>query len=266
MCDRKVWLHLLKQTAHFSKQKLEELVDFAGGEDRSPELMRELLRVAASRWKFSPEPRQKNLLKITWTVPGWGAPDTLLTRGIVCNVKELTNVARTVGVKFTILEVQCSGCFFELAMYGQTKTDLHLIASHVEQQGEKLSNLELPVIMSGECDAKEIFLSLQRRSLKWSVGVFHVTLEPQGHEIQLGDLAGIPLETGHIGTLVVHKRQEQVSLDALNRVWKIADEMSILMRVDLLNPIRFQLRGGRGEDQEKAWQHVVNFFHNIDAN
>ena len=149
-------------------------------------------------------------------------------------------------------------------MYRQTKTDLHLIASHVAQQDEKLANLELAVIMSGECHAKEIFLSLQRKSLQWNVGVFHVTLEPRGHEIQLGDLAGIPLEAGHIGTLIVHKRQEQVSLDALKKVWKISDEMRILIGGGLFNG-RFQFRGGRGESQENAWQHVANFFHNVDA-
>ena len=57
----------------------------------------------------------------------------------------------------------------------------------------------------------------------------------------------------HIGTLVVHKRQEQLSLDALNRVWNIADDMSILIRGDLFND-----RGGREEDQDMAWQHIYH--------
>ena len=46
VCDRVVWLHLLKQTAVFSKEKLEELVSFVR-ENRRSELMPEVLRAAA---------------------------------------------------------------------------------------------------------------------------------------------------------------------------------------------------------------------------
>ena len=42
----------------------------------------------------------------------------------------------------------------------------------------------------------------------------------------------------------------------LNRVWKIADEMSILIRGDLSND-RFQFRGGREENQDMAYHQLL---------
>ena len=107
MCDHKVWLHLLKQTAEFSKEKLEELVDFVP-EKRRPELMPEVLRAAASKLPSS-DPRSSPI-KIIWTVQDWGAPETLDMMGGhlgACsnNLKELQTVAKAVRINFTILEV-----------------------------------------------------------------------------------------------------------------------------------------------------------------
>ena len=111
MCDRVVWLHLLKQIEEFPKEKLQELVNFVR-ENRRSELMPEVLRAAASKFPSS-DPRRGSLLKIIWTVQGWGAPKTMDMEGYVAghknfysNVEELKNVAKTVGVNFTILEVQ----------------------------------------------------------------------------------------------------------------------------------------------------------------
>ena len=114
MCDGLVWLHLLKQTTEFSNETLEGLVGFVPKNRRSV-LMPEVLRAAASKFPSS-DPRRGSLLKIIWTVQGWGAPKTMDMEGYVAghknfysNVEELKNVAKTVGVNFTILEVQGLG-------------------------------------------------------------------------------------------------------------------------------------------------------------
>ena len=79
VCDRVVWLHLLKQTAEFSKEKLEELVKFVPKKGRGrSELMAEVLRTAASKfppsYEYDPEyeegPRPLCPAKILWTVEG----------------------------------------------------------------------------------------------------------------------------------------------------------------------------------------------------
>ena len=49
VCDRVVWLHLLKQTTDFSKETLEGLFDFVP-ENRRSVLMPEVLRAAARRF------------------------------------------------------------------------------------------------------------------------------------------------------------------------------------------------------------------------
>ena len=101
VCDRVVWLHLLKQTAVFSKEKLKELVSFVR-ENRRSELMPEVLRAAASKFPPSDPRRKRSTVRIIWTVQGWGAPETMDMEGYVghgennftcSNVKELTNVA-----------------------------------------------------------------------------------------------------------------------------------------------------------------------------
>ena len=72
------------------------------------------------------------------------------------------------------------------------------------------------------------------------------------------------LDNGHIGRLQVFKildpdsGPEQVNLNALERVWEMADEMSI--RDWLATGDWIQVTGGRGEDREAAWQRVIDFF------
>ena len=48
MCDPKVWVHLLKGTAAFPLEKVEELVNLAG-RNRNLKMMVDLLRAAASK-------------------------------------------------------------------------------------------------------------------------------------------------------------------------------------------------------------------------
>ena len=109
MCDRVVWLHLLKQTVEFSKEKLKQLFNFVP-ESRRPELMPELLRAAASKFPSSDPRIHGSPVKIIWTVQGSGALETMDMKDsndVGTNLKELSSVAKAVRINFTILEVQC---------------------------------------------------------------------------------------------------------------------------------------------------------------
>jgi len=261
VCDRKVWFHLLKQTAEFSKEKLEELVDFVP-EKRRPELMPEVLRAAASKLPSS-DPRSSPI-KIIWAVQGWGAPETLDMMGGnfgACsnNLKELQTVAKAVRINFTILEVL--GFESSWGQHYPIFDSLKKIAVHVEQQGEKLANFEMsriPLVLN------ETFLSLQRMSMKWKVKQVSVSLSSGTWMMELLNyLADSSLDNGHIGNLLVHLCQEHVNLIALKKVWEIADEMVIILSIGhgLL-----KFKGGRGEDPDAAWQLVTNFFLHVNGN
>ena len=166
MCDRVVWLHLLKQTVGFSVEFSEQLFNFVP-ESRRPELMGEVLRAAASKFPAS-DPRIHGCpVKLSWTVQGWGAPETMDMKDsndVGTNLKELSSVAKAVRINFTILEVevQClksspAFCGFthhynDLFTYHynlneQFTTYNRMIAKHVKMQGEKLANFEFWVIL-----------------------------------------------------------------------------------------------------------------------
>ena len=76
--------------------------------------------------------------------------------------------------------------------------------------------------------------------------------------LKLNDMAGSSLDNGHINILAIHMRgRVQVTLNALKRVWEIADQMHIFNQ----NVLDLEVGGGRGEDREAAWQLVLNFLH-----
>ena len=226
-------------------------------------------RTAASKFPSS-DPRRGSLLKIIWTVQGWGAPKTMDMEGYVAghknfysNVEELKNVAKTVGVNFTILEVQ--GLEYLALSFGAPCSSFKMIADHVSQQGEKLDNLEIFCIGRSPF-LNETFLSLQRMIKKWKVkeAVVFVDVDHYpGRSLKLDDLAATySLGNGHIGCLYVNWfNREPVSLTALKRVWEISDEMYIN---DYANETLF--KGGRTEDRESAWQPVLDYFLHADAN
>ena len=264
MCDRTVWLRLLNQTAEFSEEKLEELFNFvldkrrAITQIRRAELMPEVVRVAANKFPSShPHDRRGSPPKIIWTVEGWGTSETLEAN----NLERLKDVATAVRINFTILEVQ------ELDIRSRIGiNNLKMIADHVKQQGVKLASFEMYETRCHLAAFNETFLSLCKMSIRWKVQRLTVqTMTMSGYGwLKLDDLAGGSLDNGHIGHLAVCKTGEQVNLNALKRVWEIADEMLYIH--DWLAGDRIQGPGGRGEEREAVWQRVIDFFFLHDNN
>ena len=176
-------------------------------------------------------------------------------------MKELKNVAKAVGINFSILEVQgFDSPLHFTACFRTTCNNFKMIADHVEQQDEKLANFEV-IAMGMNQTLNETFFLLQRMSMKWKVQEVEVIVGslPNRPLIKLDHLAGSSLlDKGHIGILYVDWYREPVSLNALKRVWEISDEMYINEKV--------KLKGGRGEDGEAAWQHVIDYFLRVDGN
>ena len=254
---------MLKQTSEFSKEKLEELVNFVLEKGRGrAELMAEVLKVAASKFPPSSNPfTEGSPPKIIWTVEGWGASETLDAN----NVKELKDVAKAVGINFTILEVQEFGVDDMIMI-----NNLKMIADHAKQQSEKLANFEVSLIGNlGDPLENETFLSLCKMSIKWKTGMINVATTEKiwTDGFKLEDLAGGSLDHGHIGRLIVHMvDQQEVNLNGLQRVWAIADEMELYVHPFIL-PVVYrstEVIGGRGKEKEATWQRVVDFVLNPD--
>ena len=223
VCDRQVWLHLLKQTADFSQERLEELFNFVPKKMRS-ELMPEVVRAAAGKLPPS-DPWRGSPFKIIWTVQGWDDPQTLELEPesydgpVYSNLKKLKNVAKAVKVTFTILEV-----------HGWDFSDFNnrlMITDHVKQQGSKLANCEMNRIMF--MPYSSTLFPLQRMSMKWKIKEVYVK-----DVDSLFNLDFLSLDDGHISSLNVvffdvTKPMKEKSLDPLKKVWGIADEMRFCM-------------------------------------
>ena len=138
VCDPEVWRHLLKGIG-FSKKQMEELVLFAKGLfgiSGSPEMMSEIVKEAARR--SQPDSLvSKHIIKLTIAIQSWGAPDTFEVDGSY--LKELTRVAKAVGAKFTIVEVDNS----ETGFRRFPKPIFDLIDAHVARQDARLDNVSL---------------------------------------------------------------------------------------------------------------------------
>ena len=230
------------QTNKFPLKKLRELVNFVPENSRS-DLMPEVLRAAASKFTSS---GRENPTKFMWTVPGCqGAPQTMDLRPN--NLEKLQIVAKTVGTRFNILKVE-SFCF------SSRHREMQMIADHVDKQGELLQDFE-----GGQIVVKEDFFLLQRISMRWKVERVRVNMGEWVSRLKLNDMAGSSLDdNGHINILAIHMRgRVQVTLNALKRVWEIADQMHIFNQ----NVLDLEVGGGRGEDREAAWQLVLNFLH-----
>ena len=115
VCDREVWRQLLKKTAEFTKEKVEQLRAFKGSKG-SVEMMPEMVKEAARRIPFSLKPMPvarefgvqeeedarwlkgiKNQVKVTLTVEGGWSKDSF---EVDCNgLEELSTLAKATGVK-----------------------------------------------------------------------------------------------------------------------------------------------------------------------
>ena len=120
VCDREVWRQLLKKTAEFTKEKVEQLKAFKGSKG-SMEMMPEMVKEAAGRIPFSLKPMPvarefgvqeeedarwlkgiKNQVKVTLTVEGGWSKDSF---EVDCNgLEELSTLAKATGVKLILFE------------------------------------------------------------------------------------------------------------------------------------------------------------------
>ena len=117
VCDREVWRQLLKKTAEFTKEKVEQLKAFKGSKG-SEEMMSEMVKEAARRIPFSLKPMPvlefgireeedpswlrgiKSQVKVTLTIEGRWSNDSF---EVDCNgLEELFTLARTTGVKLIL--------------------------------------------------------------------------------------------------------------------------------------------------------------------
>merc|ERR1712025_893931 len=99
-------------------------------------------------------------------------------------------------------------------------------------------------------------------SMKWKVERCSVSMSCIGNGgLNVANLAGSSLHNGHIGCLDVKGWSwmlEEGNPEVLKRVWEIADEMVIFNEM-------LKVGGGKGEDREKSWQRVLDFFSNNDS-
>ena len=114
VCDREAWRQLLKKTAEFTKEKVEQLKAFKGSKG-SEEMMPEMVKEAARRIPFSLKPMPvlefgiwdetswlKSQVKVTLTIEGGWNNDSF---EVDCNgLEELSTLARTTGVKLILVE------------------------------------------------------------------------------------------------------------------------------------------------------------------
>ena len=141
VCDREVWVWLLRGIEFFSEEKVKELARF--GRNGSPEMKAEVVKAVGSKMK----PGRRPDITIKVGVQGWGdtldtfevdgdAMTELATRG----TPSLPRVASIVGSCLNIQEVYCStsGMPVHLA--------LSVIADHLDRVGGRLEHLELDVL------------------------------------------------------------------------------------------------------------------------
>ena len=175
VCDRDVWVRLLRGIDNFSKERVEELARF--GTNGSPEMKAEVVKAAASRMKPSDDRYRVNA-KVS--VKGWGeSPDTFEVDGVSIGeaVQNLTmegrsekltlaRVASIVGASFNIEEVHCNKSISNAEM------TLRRCAKHVEKQDAKMEYLELvglPRKSPPYGFKKGLFFDLLKLSKKWKI-------------------------------------------------------------------------------------------------
>ena len=76
VCDKTVWKLLLKRVEAFTPDRTKELADYVE-KAKSAEMRQEVLREAGKRLKERPGEVRGRKMIFVFTIPGWGAPDTL---------------------------------------------------------------------------------------------------------------------------------------------------------------------------------------------
>ena len=234
--DREVWVGHLQGIDRFSKEVVEKLALF--GANGSPEMMGEVLKAAATRLEIS----GAAAVRIKVSVQGWGDPVTVNLAGQ--NFEDLTVVARGVGAKLIVEEVECSDS------KGGEKI-LQIIVSHMENQKEQLAYTEFnykPWLSSPGAD--DLFVLLLKVSKSWKVGRL-ITDSAR-------NLARFPtdvLAAGQIGEMLIFNQRSGKDLDALRRFWEVTEKL-IIWQGDQDTTVG----GGRGENPDADWQRVLDIF------
>ena len=275
VCDPEVWRWLLKGTADFSKERVEQLVGFVinGSPEMTPETMKgsvemlpEVVKEVARRIPFCHKPvlpdqmpdqmrfirevpealRRRVRVKVT-VEGGWGTLDTFEVDGK--HLDELTRVAQDVGVKFTIVEVQdCNALQDNIDIF-------RMISSHMNHQPEKLAKLSFSMVMLSHQnrEAAEIFFSLLKLTSEWSAPNLTLMGTPDhGFNDYSANLDSISSTNGYVWHLMVIKWPGPINSDGVRKVWEISDQMVIVA-----GAIPTMLRGGRGADDSQAeWERV----------
>ena len=137
VCDREVWVWLLRGIEIFSEEKVKELARF--GSKGSPEMKAEVVKSAGGKMK----PGMRPLITIKVGVQGWGdtldtfevdgdAMTELATRG----TPSLPRVASIVGSCLNMQEVYCRTSVMSVPVLSE-------IADHLDRVGGSLEHLEL---------------------------------------------------------------------------------------------------------------------------
>jgi len=275
VCDRDVWVRLLRGIDNFSKERVEELARF--GTNGSPEMKAEVVKAAASRMKPSDDRYRVNA-KVS--VKGWGeSPDTFEVDGVSIGeaVQNLTmegrsekltlaRVASIVGASFNIEEVHCNKSISNAEM------TLRRCAKHVEKQDAKMEYLELvglPRKSPPYGFKKGLFFDLLKLSKKWKI--MYLDWFPHGRYLAglSGDVnisTGVrewaeTISGGNIRSLFMDKGLESVNLKDLKKLWRISGQVNIPH-----NEERIQVDGGKGDDPDGGWQQLVALHAGVNGN
>ena len=275
VCDREVWRQLLKKTAEFTMEKVEQLKAFKGNKG-SEEMMPEMVKEAARRIPFSLKPMPvlefgnreeedpswlrgiKNQVKVTLTIEGGWSNDSF---EVDCNgLEELSTLARTTGVKLILVE----------AMEAPSAEDARIsvawsvVVAHMEQQEVMLKQVKFKKVDAGiqpQVELGQFILPL----LRWEIERFN--LDEDLDDLFWTELAKVPTSSGHIGSILcysapmtVHKKH----LNTLRNLWQICRSIRTYERTNYGGRSRDFL-GGKVYilDPEAEWQRVLDTLDDI---
>ena len=219
------------------------------GIDGTPEMMPEIVKEAARRFPFE----WSSSVKLTIVIEkSWDTGKTFEVDGK--HLEELIKVANAVGARFKITEVQKNTKnMFSLPI-------LRVVASHIAQQEEQLSKLELNDFMLFRSHA-EVFFSIQQLSKEWRIQLLvdHIFSDNHSEKFWLASKCLARISTnGSIGVFQIYidKRLHHpgAKLDDLKKVWRISEKFRFVFRS---NGTSIEIGGGRGAETEAEWHRML---------
>ena len=283
VCDREVWRQLLKKTAEFTEEKVEQLRAFKGNKGSVEMMPPEMVKESASRIPFSLKPMPvlefgvleeedarwlrgiKNQVKVTLTVEGGWSKDSF---EVDCNgLEELSTLAKATGVKLILVEacetLRPFPTFFSDIIRPHPKISIawKVVVAHVEQQEVMLEKVKINNVgILPREDLGEFILPLIRRSKRWKIE----RIEVLGVlDLFWSNLAKVPTFSGHIGhihSLPDPKRGSRAPrkhLNTLRNLWDICERILTYTSPGLQSR---NFLGGKvpNLDIEAEWQRVLD--------